>query len=172
MGIIEFITALILNIYLAIPGLTHTIVGAFRYKGRYKYVDDAFGKGARALDIFGNVAYGTMLNDLFMKKGGYHFGQGTEMVSSAAGKNWAIGKLTPLGLGMVGTLNLIDFKNWKNGGHCWTAIAGDREHYHSLRWPGTVKWYYTASFIVIASTLLYLLYKLVKWIYLLQFTLF
>ncbi|MCF2443661.1 hypothetical protein L0657_06810 [Dyadobacter sp. CY345] len=107
---VRFIAKVLLSKALSIPGITHSVVGAFRYKSGFKYVDNAFGKGARALDIFGSVAYGTMLNDWFIKKGGYHYGQGSEKVSSAAGKNWIIGKATPLGLGLAGTLNLIDFK--------------------------------------------------------------
>ncbi|MDQ6482240.1 hypothetical protein [Dyadobacter sp. LHD-138] len=165
MGIILFIVSVLLNILLSIPALIHTIAGSIRYKSKFAYIDSAFMRGAKALDIFGNVAYGTLLNDLFIKKGGYHFGQGTEKISSAAGKNWILGKLTPLGLGLTGTLNLIDFKNWKNGGHCWTAIEGGREHYHSLRWPGTIKWYYTFSFLIISTTLLYLLFRLLIWIF-------
>ena len=167
MGIILFVVSLLLNIVLAIPGLIHTIAGAFRYRGKFSYVDAAFLRGAKALDIFGNVAYGTLLNDLLIEKGGYHFGQGSEKVSSAAGKNWAIRKLTPLGMGLVGFLNLIDWKNWKSGGHCWNAIEGEKEYYQTRVYPGPVRWYYTTYFTIVTVLIVYPLIRLCYWLFIL-----
>ncbi|QRQ99732.1 hypothetical protein [Dyadobacter sandarakinus] len=158
MGIILFIVALPLVVVLSIPALLHTIAGAIRWKGEFRYVDRAFFNGARAIDIFGNVAYGSMLNDLFIKRGGYHYGQGSETISSATGKNWVLGKLTFLGMGLAGTLNLIDKD------HCWKYIEGDRAQYDLLGKPKRVPIVYTLAFIITSIYLLYMLVRLFWWI--------
>ncbi|MGA9651951.1 hypothetical protein, partial [Pedobacter sp.] len=158
MGIILFITAVFLSSVLAPVALLHTVVGAIRYGGKYRYVDSAFLRGAKALDVFGNVAYATFLNDLFIQKGGYHYGNECETISSATGKNWVTGKLTWLGLGLAGTLNLIDKD------HCWKYIDGDKDLFHAIGYPGKVKWYYTFSFISISVILFGFLCRFYWWI--------
>jgi len=164
MGIFLWVVWKLLSTVLSIPALLHRIAGAFRYKGGWKYVDDTFLRSAYAGDIYSNIAYATMLNDLFIQHGGYHFGNRDETISSAAGKNWAMGKLAFLGKGLVGTLNLIDFKNWKNGGHCWVSIQGTRELYAKNGKPDPIVWYYTASFMVIAGVIIYSLVRFTIWL--------
>ena len=158
MGIILFCVALAMAILLSYPGLIHTIAGAFRWKGKYKYVDNAFLKGAEAIDVFGNMAFASFLNDWFILKKGYHYGQGRETISSATGKNWVIGKLSFWGLGLAGLLNAIDKD------HCWKYIEGDRRGYDMIGKPDPVPWYCTASFTVVAIVGLYGLTKLTLWI--------
>jgi hypothetical protein len=158
MGLILFIVAVALAILLSLPGLVHTIAGAIRWKGKYRYVDNAFSKGAEAIDVFGNMAFASFLNDWFLRKGGYHYGQGRETISSATGKNWVVGKLTFWGLGLAGFLNLVDKD------HCWKYIEGNRTGYDLIGKPDPVKWYCTASFMVVATVGLYGLGKLTFWI--------
>jgi len=167
MGLFLFLVSKVLSLVLSIPALLHDIAGAIRYKGGWKYIDDSFKRSALAEDVYANIAYATMLNDLFLKHGGWHYGYRDETISSATGKNWALGKLAFLGKGLAGTLNLIDFKNWKNGGHCWVSIQGDRSRYNK---PDPVGWHYTASFILIASVIIYSLIKLTIWILVTFFT--
>lgn len=164
MGLTLFIVGILLNMLLALPALLHTIVGAFRYRGKYAYVDDAFYRGAKALDIFGNVAYGTLLNDLLIKKGGYHYGQGSEKISSATGKNWVKGKLTFMGKCLASFLNMIDWKNWQSGGHCWTSIEGDRAEYDSMGLPDPLPKYYAVLFVLFLFIVFRLIIKLYIWI--------
>jgi hypothetical protein len=158
MGIPLFLIALVLCSVLAVVALLHTIIGAIRYGGRFRYVDAAFMRGAKALDVFGNVAFATLLNDLFIKKGAYHYGYDGETISSATGKNWVLGKLSFLGKGLAGTLNMLD------NDHCWKYIEGDQDLYHQIGYPGKVKWFYTASFCIVALILLSLLIWLHIWI--------
>lgn len=145
LGITLFFLALVLAVLMALPALVHTLVGSWRHRGGWTYINDAFMAGAHAIDVYGNVAYATILNDLFLKKGGYHYGKRGETISSATGRNWAIGKLNWLGLGLCGLLNWIDKD------HCWKSIEGGRE---GLKKPKPVPWYYTAAFTVLAAGLL------------------
>lgn len=152
MGIPLFLLSVVLTLVLSLVGLVHTIVGAIRYKSGFRYVDTVFLRSARAVDVFGNVAFATFLNDLFIKKGGYHYGNEGETISSATGKNWILGELTFLGLGLAGTLNMLDKD------HCWKYIEGDdRQLFRKMGYPGKVKWYYTVSFCICALALLGLL---------------
>jgi hypothetical protein len=172
MGIILWLLAKLLSNLLQVPALFHTIAGAFRFKGGWNYVNRAFLNAAYAEDVYGNIAYATMLNDLFIKKGGYHYGARNETISSATGKNWVNDKLAFLGKGLAGTLNLIDYPNWKNGGHCWVSIQGWTQYdFIGKRPPKRVPIYYTASFILIAFILLYALWKLAIWLIILSYTL-
>ncbi len=158
MGVILFFVALVLCSVLSLVALLHTIAGAIRYGGKFCYINAAFLRGAKALDVFGNVAFATLLNDLFLSTGGHHYGYEGETISSATGKNWVTNKLNFLGKGLAGTLNLIDHD------HCWKYIEGDKDIFQLLGHPGKVKWYYTISFIAITVVLLVLLCKFYWWI--------
>lgn len=158
MGIVLFLIAVFLSSVLAPVALLHTIVGAVRYGGKFRYVNAAFLRGAKAIDVFGNVAFATLLNDLFIKKGGYHYGYDGETISSATGKNWVLEKQSFLGKGLAGTLNMLDKD------HCWKYIEGDKDLYHQIGYPGKVKWFYTASFCIVSLILLGLLGWLHIWI--------
>jgi len=131
---------------MALPAFIHTVIGSFRWKGGWTYVKDAFMRGAHAIDVYGNVAYATLLNDYFIKKDGYHFGKRGETISSALGKNWVRGTLTWLGLGLCGLLNLLDKD------HCWKSIEGD---FFGIIKPKPVKLWISLSFIAIALVWLY-----------------
>jgi hypothetical protein len=164
MGIVLFIVAALLSFIFALPALLHTIAGAFRYHGKFKYVNGAFFNGAHALDVFANEAYGTFFNDWFILKGGYHFGRKGETLSSAIGKNWVLGKLTFLGTGMAGAINLIDRGTANKGGHCWVYIEGERSKYNLIGVPNPVSWFKTFVFIVFALIMIAISGWLTWWI--------
>jgi len=164
MGLLLLIIAKIFSRVLSIPANIHIIVGAFRKRGGWKYIDNSLYRAAIAEDVYANIAYATMLNDLFVKHGAWLYGYRDETISSVTGKNWTLGKLAFLGKGLAGTLNLIDFKNWGNGGHCWVSIQGDRTKYETIGRPKPISWYYTFSFLIISSITIYSLVKLTIWL--------
>jgi len=159
MGFVLLLLSRILDLILMIVGLFHTIFAAYRYGGKIKYINKVFYDSAVAIDVYGNVAYGALFNDLFIKKGGYHYGQGRETVSSATGKNWAKNKLTFLGKGFAGMLNMLDED------HCWKAIEGYTLEYKNIIKPDKIHWIYTVSFIIFATVILSALIWLNYWIF-------
>lgn len=151
LSIILYLTALVLAALMALPALIHTIIGSIRWKGGISYIKDAFMAGAHAIDVYGNVAYATLLNDYFIRKDGYHFGRTGETISSAVGKNWVGGTLTWLGLGLCGLLNLLDKD------HCWKYIEGRDSN---MVKPKAVKPTYTIAFVIVALLWLFTAVKL------------
>ena len=111
-----YVFAALLCIGLAPLALIHTIVDQLRYGSR---LSSSFRQGAYALDVYANVTYSSFLDGWFLKKGGYHFGYPNETISSALGKNLTLDKLTTIGEGCAGFLNLID------PDHCYNAIQGN-----------------------------------------------
>jgi hypothetical protein len=135
-----FLFAVISCAGLALAAFVMTIVDAIRYKEKPGRLADSLFQGAYALDVFGNTAYPSLLNALFLKKGCYHFGARDETISSVLGKNWTLGTLTWLGLGCAGLLNLVD------ADHCYKYIQG----YWDLQKPaGRIPWQLTAVFALI-----------------------
>jgi len=65
-------------------------------------------KIAVSIDQLGNVMMQHLLNALWIKKGGYAFGNRDETISSALGRNHQLGTLTALGRGIDAFLDLID----------------------------------------------------------------
>lgn len=145
MPIALFFIALLLTFLMSIPAMLHTAAGSIRWKGSWGYILDAFFRGAHAIDVFANVVYATFLNDWFIRRGGYHYGAKGETISSATGKNWVMGRLTWIGLGLCGTLNWIDTD------HCWKYIEGRTV---GMEKPESVKWPYIALFLFVAGLLL------------------
>lgn len=139
-----FAFAVLLCSGLAVAALVSTIVDTIRYKDRRGRLADSFFEGAYALDVYGNTAYPSLLNALFLKKGCYHFGQREETCSSVLGKNWTQQTLTWLGLGCVGFLNLVDRD------HCYKYIKGKWD----LPKPGRIPWHLTAIFTLILLAVL------------------
>jgi len=77
------------------------------------------GKTARSIDVLFNVIGADVMNDLFIKKGGYNFGNQKETISSVIGKNDRINKLTIGGR----TLRFILDRIEKD--HCKLSIKED-----------------------------------------------
>lgn len=116
--ILLFITAIVLFIAFIPFALIHTIVDLIRFRGFWSNILDRMLSAAHTIDILANVIFAPFLNAYFLKRGGYPFGQPAETISSALGKNWCMGTLTHVGLGLVGLLNWIDAE------HCWKYIQG------------------------------------------------
>jgi hypothetical protein len=72
-----------------------------------------FKRFAIAIDKFGNYTLNAMWDFLFIKKGGYQFGNENETISSVLGKNLVLKKLTIFGY-------IIVFILTKK--HCMNAI--------------------------------------------------
>ena len=77
------------------------------------------GKTARSIDVLFNVIGADVMNDLFIKKGGYNFGNQKETISSVIRKNDRINKLTIGGR----TLRFILDRIEKD--HCKLSIKED-----------------------------------------------
>lgn len=73
-------------------GIFHTL-----FKKGFKGVGEYFLKIAISIDQLGNVLMQHLLNVLWIKKGGYTFGNRDETISSALGKNKKLGTLTSFG---------------------------------------------------------------------------
>ena len=65
-------------------------------------------KIAISIDQLGNVIMQHLLNLLWIRDGGYKFGNRDETISSALGRNKLMGTLTPFGKGIDYILDLID----------------------------------------------------------------
>ncbi len=135
-----YLFARVMTFGLECMAFVHTIIDQVRYGGDRRRLRDALFNGAYALDVYGNVTYGSLLNAYFLQKHGYHFGNPDESVSSALGKNWTMGRLTMLGEGCAGLLNLLDKD------HCFKSIKGT----WTLPKPeSAVKWWKTVLFALV-----------------------
>jgi len=155
-NIILFIVSIILGILLFIPSVFHLILSFFKYKDVSRRINYYFLNSAVSIDIMLNSLFSNMLNDYFIKRGGYYFGMQGETVSSALGKNYLLGKLTTLGKGLVGVLNLIQKD------HCILAVK-DNE-YKVLSSPNKIKISYTIIGIITFLFILFLSFKLINYI--------
>lgn len=84
-------------------GIFHTL-----FKNGFKGVGEYFLKIAISIDQLGNVLMQHLLNALWIKKGGYSFGNRDETISSALGKNRKLGTLTGFGKAIDAFLDAID----------------------------------------------------------------
>lgn len=158
-NIILFITSILLGVLLYIPSLLHVIIDIVRYKSINRRVNYYFLNTAVSVDILCNAAFSNMLNAWFLKKGGYHFGTKGETVSSVLGKNQYDDKLTWVGVGLSGILDLID----KN--HCYKSIDND-EYY--IKYPEVINknnYKYSVLTFAILVLILYSCLKLVLLLY-------
>lgn len=161
MSIILYFVAVLLDWLLALPAFIHAVIGAFRWKTGWKNFSASCLSSALAKDIAANVAYASMMNDLCIKRNGYHFGRYGETLSSAIGKNWSLNRLTWIGKSLCGFLNLIDIQNWKNGGHCWMSI--ENPAYYTK--PERIPFYYTLLFPLLFIVIFTALTRLYLWIF-------
>lgn len=147
------VTALLLAITFFLPALIHLVVDGIRYRDLLNRLNQTSKGAAFAIDVFCNVAYSSLLNAFFIKKGGYHYGEQGETVTSATGKNWTMGTLTLIGEGLAGSLNWIDKD------HCWKYIMGI--WYHNVM-PPKVAWWKTALFLIV-FVILFCAYGFIAW---------
>jgi hypothetical protein len=108
LGVILIPTSIILTI--PIVFITDSIEASFNKLARYiKCL-------AMSIDQVGNVTMEFGLNSLVITKDGYQFGNESETISSALGKNQVKGTLTKYGWAIVTILDKI------NPNHCINAI--------------------------------------------------
>ena len=112
MGIVLFFVAIILFIPLSIINFFCVI---WKYKLKWSTINGFFKQTAIDIDIFGNRNFRTLLN-LTLQKNGYEFGNISETISSALGKNKRDKTLTKAGLVLCFILDSLD----KN--HCIKSI--------------------------------------------------
>lgn len=84
-------------------GFFHTL-----FKGGLKGLGEYLLKIAVSIDQLGNVLMQHLLNLLWIRKGGYPFGNRDETISSALGRNKKLGMLTVFGKGIDTVLDTID----------------------------------------------------------------
>ncbi|NNJ88917.1 MAG: NUDIX domain-containing protein [Eudoraea sp.] len=106
-GVLLFFISVIL---LLITGPLGLIYGFFYtlFKGGLKGLGEYLLKIAVSIDQLGNVLMQHLLNLLWIKKGGYPFGNRDETISSALGRNKKLGMLTLFGKGIDSFLDTID----------------------------------------------------------------
>lgn len=106
-GVLLFFISVLL---LLITGPLGLIYGLFYtlFKGGLKGPSEYLLKIAVSIDQLGNVLMQHLLNLLWIRKGGYPFGNRDETISSALGRNKKLGMLTVFGKGIDRFLDTID----------------------------------------------------------------
>ncbi len=106
-GVLLFLISVVL---LLITGPIGLLYGFFYtlFKGGIKGLGEYLLKIAISIDQLGNVLMQHLLNLVWIRKGGYLFGNRDETISSALGRNKKLGMLTTFGKGIDGFLDLID----------------------------------------------------------------
>lgn len=110
-NLILLLTALLLGLVLIPLGVVFTLGKAlltWNWRKALGYLDNSAGALALAIDHFGNTVCRDLFNGLFLKSGGYGFGNIRETISSALGKNARRGTLTHAGKLLVWILDVID----------------------------------------------------------------
>ena len=106
-GIILFLISIILLLTTGPLGFLYGLLYGLFTKG-FRGLGEYLLKIAVSIDQLGNVMMQHLLNLLWVKKGGYRFGNRDETISSALGKNKAQGTLTAFGKAIDAILDLID----------------------------------------------------------------
>lgn len=106
-GLLLFLISLILFALTVPLGFLYGIVYKIFTKGLTGLGEFSL-KIAISIDQLGNVIMQHLLNLLWIKKGGYNFGNRDETISSALGRNKVLGTLTPFGKLIDKILDLID----------------------------------------------------------------
>ncbi len=114
-GILLFIISIILFITTTPFGLVYGM-GYSIYKRFLKGLGNFYLEIAISIDQLGNVIMQHILNALWLKKGGYKFGNKDETISSVLGKNELQNTLTKFGKFVVYILDKID------EGHVFNSI--------------------------------------------------
>jgi 8-oxo-dGTP diphosphatase len=110
-NLLLLVVAIVLASFLIPLGIVFTFAKALWYRRWRKivgYLDHSAGALALAIDHFGNTVCRDLFNSLFLKSGGYGFGNIRETISSALGRNAQRGTLSRTGRLLVWILNAID----------------------------------------------------------------
>lgn len=152
-NIILFIVAVILTVLLFLPSIVYSIFDVIKYGSVYRRLNYYFLNSAVSIDIMANSVFSNMLNGILIKKGGHYFGSKNSTISEAIGINFCIGKLSFVGLGLCGILNMIH----KN--HCYNSIT-DQEFLKKYPEPKKIPSYITIIITLISIGILYSLFIL------------
>lgn len=117
MGFILFLVATIFSIVLAPVAIVYALIESFYNRGvafSFKKIDQFFQAIALSIDMSGNVFARELFDDILIYPSDNKFGNPRETISSVLGKNERDGKLTFLGKGLAGLLNVIDTDHCKN----------------------------------------------------------
>ena len=106
-GLLLFLISIVLLLTTGPLGFLYGILHGLFTRG-FRGFGEYLLKIAVSIDQLGNVMMQHLLNLLWVKKGGYLFGNRDETISSALGKNKAQGTLTGFGKAMDAILDLID----------------------------------------------------------------
>lgn len=106
-GLLLFLISVFLLLITGPLGFLYGLLHKFFTEG-FRGIGEYLLKIALSIDQLGNVLMQHLLNLLWIKKGGYRFGNGDETISSALGKNKAQGTLTGFGKTIDAFLDLID----------------------------------------------------------------
>ena len=106
-GVILFLISVVLFVITAPFGFIYGIFHSLFSRGLMG-VGEYLLKIAISIDQLGNVLMQHLLNTLWVKKGGYKFGNRDETISSALGRNKKLGTLTFFGKLIDKILDVID----------------------------------------------------------------
>jgi len=106
-GILLFLISIVLFAITGPLGFIYGIFHTLLTKG-FRGISEYFLKIAISIDQLGNVMMQHLLNALWVKKGGYRFGNRDETISSALGRNNKLGTLTGFGKAIDKFLDFID----------------------------------------------------------------
>ncbi|WP_209404265.1 NUDIX domain-containing protein [Pseudozobellia sp. WGM2] len=106
-GALLFLISIVLILVTGPLGFVYGILHTFVTKG-IRGIGEFFLKIAISVDQLGNVLMQHLLNVLWMKRGGYKFGNRDETISSALGRNKKLGTLTWQGRLIDKILDIID----------------------------------------------------------------
>lgn len=106
-GTLLFIISILL---LVLTGPIGLLFGFFKqlFSKGLRGINEYFLELAISIDQLGNVLMQHLFNALWIKKGGYQFGNRDETISSALGKNKQLGTLTNFGKAIDKILDSID----------------------------------------------------------------
>jgi ADP-ribose pyrophosphatase YjhB (NUDIX family) len=106
-GLLLFLISVFLLLTTGIFGIVYGVFHAIFKKG-FRGLGEYFLQIAISIDQLGNVMMQHLLNFLWVKPGGYAFGNRDETISSALGRNKRSGTLTGFGKGIDAILDQID----------------------------------------------------------------
>lgn len=106
-GVLLFLISVILLVITTPIGFIYGLLHGLFTRG-FRGIAEYLLKVAISIDQLGNVLMQHLLNLLWVKEGGYKFGNRDETISSALGRNRKLGTLTALGRGIDKFLDTID----------------------------------------------------------------
>lgn len=106
-GILLFFISIVLLVLTTPFGFIYGLFHGLFTKG-FRGIAEYLLKVAISIDQLGNVLMQDLLNVLWVKEGGYRFGNRDETISSALGRNRKLGTLTAFGRGIDKLLDHID----------------------------------------------------------------